>query len=184
MGRLVASKSLRGVDVLVLFGLLRHRTGEWTVRSLARELHMPLATVQRALSRLSKTPVFDAPTRRVDISACQELIEHALPFLAPARLGARARGTPTAWAMPALVRRLRVSADAPQPVWPQGRGGMRGVSIRPLYPGVVSLAAADPEMHQLLALTDVMRLGDTRLRRRAAGLLLSWVAESPAAREH
>lgn len=182
-GRLVASQALRGVDVLVVLGLLRHRAGEWTVRMLARELHMPLATVQRSLGRLGTTPAFDLERRHVDIAGCEELFGHALAFIAPASLGKSTRGTPTAWAVPALAKRLRVSADAPQPVWPQPRGRVRGVAVRPLHAGVLALAAADPEMHELLALTDAARLGDAKVSKRALGLLQAWIASSPAAQE-
>src|ERR1700739_1430928 len=174
--RLVASQPLRGVDVLVVLGLLRHRAGEWTVRMLARELHMPLATVQRSLGRLGATPAFDPERRHVDVAGCEELFEHALAFVAPAHTGERARGMPTAWALPALAKRLRVSADAPQPVWPQPRGRVRGVAVKPLHAGVLALAAADPEMHELLALTDAARLGDPKVSKRALGLLQAWIA--------
>lgn len=152
------------------------------MRMLARELHMPLATVQRALGRLGSTPAFDAQRRHVDVAGCEELFEHALAFVAPASTGARARGVPTAWAMPALAKRLRVAADAPQPVWPQPRGGTRGVAVRPLHPGVLALAATDPEMHQMLALTDAARLGDARVQKRALSMLQAWIAASPAAK--
>lgn len=164
-----------------MLGLLRHRAGEWTVRMLARELHMPLATVQRSLGRLGATPAFDPELRHVDIAGCEELFEHALAFVAPTSPGQRARGMPTAWALPTLTRRLRVPADAPQPVWPQPRGRVRGVAVRPLHAGVPALAAADPEMHELLALTDAARLGDPKIAKRALGLLHTWIASSPAA---
>lgn len=179
---LVASQALRGVDVLVVLGLLRHRAGEWTVRMIARELHMPLATVQRSLGRLGTTPAFDSERRHVDIAGCEELFEHALLFVAPASMGQRARGMPTAWAVPALAKRLRVSADALQPVWPAPRGRVRGVAVRPLHAGVLALAASDPEMHELLALTDAVRLGDPKVSKRALALLQAWIASSPAAR--
>lgn len=149
---------------------------------LARELHMPLATVQRSLGRLGNTPAFDPQRRHVDIAGCEELFEHALAFVASASVGDRTRGMPTAWAIPALAKRLRVSTDAPLPVWPQPRGRVRGVAVRPLHPGVLTLAAADPEMHELLALTDAARLGDPKISKRALGLLQAWIASSPAAK--
>jgi hypothetical protein len=148
---------------------------------LARELHMPLATVQRSLGRLGATPAFDSTRRHVDLDGCEQLFQHALLFVSPASMGGRARGIPTAWALPSLGKRLRVSAQAPQPVWPTPRGGTRGVAVRPLHPGVLTLAAADPEMHELLALTDAARLGDARVSRRALGLLQNWIVASPAA---
>jgi hypothetical protein len=148
---------------------------------LARELHMPLATVQRSLGRLGATPTFDSHRRHVDISAAEEFFQHALMFVSPASTSGRARGIPTAWAVPALGKRLRVSAQASQPVWPTPRGGVRGVAVRPLHPGVFTLVDADPEMYQLLALTDAARLGDARVSRRALGLLTTWITASPAA---
>ncbi len=150
------------------------------MRMLARELHMPLATVQRSLGRLGATPAFDLEHRHVDVAGAEEFFQHALMFVSPASLGARARGIPTAWALPALGKRLRVSAEAPQPVWPTPRGGTRGVAVRALHPGVLTLVASDPEMHELLALTDAARLGDPRVSRRALGLLQTWIAASPA----
>lgn len=75
---------LQGVDLLVLLGLLRRPVGDWTVRSLAAELWLPPATVQRALERLAVVGVFDAGRRRVNVGACEELFMHALGFIAPA----------------------------------------------------------------------------------------------------
>lgn len=172
---------MRGVDVVVLLGLLRHRAGEWTVRMLARELQMPLASVQRSIVRLSETPAFDPSSRRVEVAGCEELFEHGICFLAPAITGGRARGVPTAWALPTLSRRLRPGPDAPQPVWPQRGGAVTGAALRPLHASAPALAAADPEMHMLLALADASRLGEDRVRRRAAGLLRGWLASAPAA---
>ena len=40
---------LKSGDLVVLLGLLRRPAGDWTVRSLAGELRLPPATVQRAL---------------------------------------------------------------------------------------------------------------------------------------
>lgn len=149
---------------------------------LARELHLPLATVQRSLGRLGATPAFDTQQRHVDLAGCEELFAHALSFVAPAKSGEKlVRGMPTAWSMPALAKRLRVPARAPELVWPQARGTARGVAVRPLHVNVPSLATADPEMHQLLALTDAARLGEARVAKRALDLLQTWIAASPAA---
>jgi len=178
---LVASLLLRGVDVVVLLGVLRHRQGDWTVRMISREMRIPLASVQRSLGRLALTPAFDPQGRRADIAGCEALFEHALRFVCPTSTGERARGVPTAWALPRLSRRLRPAADAPQPVWPQRGGPVQGVAVRPLHAAVPKLAAEDEEMHELLALTDAARLGDDRVSQRAIAMLKDWVAASPGA---
>jgi hypothetical protein len=47
---------------------------------------------------------------------------------------------------------------------------------------VVPLARADPQMYELLALVDALRLGDTRTRGLAVELLRARIHTSPAAR--
>lgn len=148
---------------------------------ISRELHIPLASVQRSLRRLALTPAFEAEGRHVDVAGCVDLFEHGLRFVCPAQISDRARGVPTAWALPRLSRRLRPPADAPQPVWPQRGGPVQGVAVRPLHAAVPGLAAEDQEMHELLALTDASRLPDERVARRAVAMLKDWIAASPAA---
>lgn len=162
---------MRSSDVLVLLGLLRHaHDPSWTVRSLAAELRMPLAATQRSLARLDETPAYDADRRRVSWSATDELLHHALPFLAPTRLGAPTRGVPTAWAAPALAGSFAPSDELP-PVWPAPEGEARGLAVEPLHPAAVALAQSDPWMYEMLALVDGLRVGDARVRGVARELL-------------
>jgi hypothetical protein len=172
---------LRPADIVVLLQLLRHRSGDWTVRSLAEELHIPSASMQRSLERLGATPAYDFSRRRVSISGCTELFEHALPFIAPVRRGGETRGLATAWAVAPLSQHL-APVDGLPPVWPDAFGEQRGLEIQPLHPSAVSLARADPEMYELLALIDALRAGDTRTRGLAAELLRERVRTLPAAR--
>lgn len=171
---------LRPVDIVVLLQLLRHQGKDWTVRSLAQELHVPSASLQRSLERLGATPAFDAPRKRVSLAGCAELFEHALRFIAPVLRGGETRGLPTAWAVPPLSERLAAVDELP-PVWPDPLGEERGLEVQPLHPAVVSLARADPEMYELLALVDALRAGDARTRELAAELLRERIRTSPAA---
>jgi hypothetical protein len=172
---------LRPVDIVVLLQLLRHPGKDWTVRSLAGELHLPSASLQRSLERLGATPAFDAPRRRVSLSGCAELFEHALRFIAPVLRGGETRGLPTAWAVPPLSQHLAPVDELP-PVWPHPLGEERGLEVQPLHPAVVSLARSDPAMYELLALVDALRVGDARTRELAAELLRERIRTSPAAR--
>jgi hypothetical protein len=170
---------LKGVDFLVLLGLLRHPAGDWTIRSLADELRLPSASVQRSLERLASVGVFEARKRRVHVGACEDLFLYGLRFVAPTMVGGETRGLPTAWAAPPLVDRLAAGDELP-PVWPDPHGDVRGLEVQPLHPRVVSLARADAEMYELLALLDDMRVGDPRVRSLAVSLLLDWLREAPA----
>jgi hypothetical protein len=171
----------REVDIVVLLGLLRHAAGNWTVRSLAQELGLPSASVQRSLDRLAATPAFDARRRRVSLGACDELFDHALRYLAPAKAGGETRGLATSWAALPLSEHFAPS-DEPPPVWPDPHGELRGLEVTPLHPAVIPLARADPKMYELLALVDALRLGDTRTRGLAVELLRARIHTSPAAR--
>jgi hypothetical protein len=170
---------LKSVDLVVLLGLLRHPVGDWTVRSLADELWLPSATVQRALERLSVVGAFDAGRRRVNVGATEDLFVYALRFVAPTVVGGETRGLPTAWAASPLLDRFAASDDLPV-VWPDSLGEVRGLEVQPLHPRVVSLARADPGMYELLALVDGLRVGDARVRELAVRLLREWILTSPA----
>jgi len=170
---------MQASDIYLLLGLLRH-PGGWTVRSLAQELRLPPAAVQRSLARLAQTPAYSESRRGVDRTAVEELLRHAIPFVAPAQLGGPARGVPTAWASPVLAEQFAAS-DEPSPVWPSPTGGTRGLAVEPLHPAAVELARSDPWMYAMLALVDGIRIGDARTRGVARGLLDARLAEVEAA---
>lgn len=159
---------MRPADLLILLGLLRPDLPEdLSVRSLAGELHLPQAAVQRSLGRLGETPAYDPSRKRVSRAAAEELFLHAVPFVAPARLGVPTRGLPTAWAAAPLSEQLSESSELP-PVWPDARGEVRGLAVAPLHDAVPELARNDPWMYEVLALVDGLRIGDARASRRSS----------------
>jgi hypothetical protein len=171
---------MRSRDVLPLLGVLRHGSEQtWTIRSLADELHLPQGAVQRSLARLGDTPAYDAKRRRVNWSATMDLFGHALPFVAPAWLGDPTRGVPTAWAAPPLSDAIGAGGDPP-PVWPSSDGTVRGLAVTPLDAAVISLAASDPWMYEMLALVDAVRIGDARVR----GVAKEFLRDRLTEREH
>jgi hypothetical protein len=111
---------LRPVDLFVLLGLLRPAVASnWSVRSLAAELELPQAAVQRSLARLGETPVYEPRRRRVSRTAAEELLTHAVPYIAPGKLGGLTRGVPTGWAAPPLTD--QIASNQLPPVWPDPR---------------------------------------------------------------
>ena len=151
---------------------------DWSVRSLAAELELPHAAVQRSLARLGETPVYDARRRRVNRTAAEELLTRATPYIAPTKLGAPSRGMPTAWAAPPLSQ--HISGNELPPVWPEAHGKTRGLAVEPLHEGALRAAQADPWLYEMLSLVDGVRMGDTRVRGVAAELLHARLAEAPA----
>lgn len=142
----------------------------WTIRSLAERLGVPHAKVQRGLDRLAAAGIYDPRRQRVVSSAAQEFVLHALRYLHPVREGPIARGVPTAWGALPLRDELTGGDEAP-PVWPSARGSVRGSSVEPLDPSLPALVKSWPEVAELAALADGLRLGDARTRKAAAAHL-------------
>jgi DNA-binding transcriptional MocR family regulator len=152
---------LQSADVVVLFALLNEREG-WTLRSLADRLGVQHSKVQRAVDRLADAGLYDAHRRRVIPHAAEEFVRHGLRYLHPAREGAVVRGVPTAWAAPPLHK--EIVGDELPPVWPEPRSKIRGQAVEPLDESLTRLVRSWPEVAELAALADALRLGDARSR--------------------
>lgn len=161
---------VRPSDVVVLLALL-HADCDWTLRSVGDALGVKHSKVQRAIERLQRAGLYDPRPRRIVPHRAEEFLLHALKYLDPLEEGPPARGVPTAWAAAPLRDEIAPPDDLP-PVWPDPHGDVRGLSVRPLDPVLPRLAAAWPEVAEMAALLDALRLGDTRSRR-AAELHLS-----------
>jgi DNA-binding transcriptional MocR family regulator len=148
-------------DVLVLFALME-QDEPWTLRSLAARLGVKHSKVQRAVDRLAESGLYDAERRRVIPHAAEEFLDHALRYLHPVELGPVVRGVPTAWAAAPLSNEI-VDEGLP-PVWPDPNGKVRGQSVAPLDAGLPGLVESWPEVAELAALADALRLGDSRSR--------------------
>lgn len=152
---------LQPSDVVVLFALMSQHDS-WTLRSLADRLGVQHSKIQRALDRLAEAGLYDPDRRQVIPHAAEEFVEHALRYLHPAREGPVVRGVPTAWAASPLRGEI-VSDDLP-PVWPDPEGNVRGQAVKPLDGRLPALARDWPEVAELAALADALRLGDARSR--------------------
>jgi DNA-binding transcriptional MocR family regulator len=152
---------LRPPDIVILFALVSENES-WTLRSLANRLGVQHSKVQRAIDRLAEAGLYDAERRQVIPHAAEEFVQHGLKYLHPARQGPVVRGVPTAWAAPPLSDEI-VDDDLP-PVWPDPKGAVRGQMVQPLDARLPALARTWPEVAELAALADALRLGDARSR--------------------
>jgi hypothetical protein len=107
--------------------------------------------------------LIDPETKRVRLEALRNFLVHGVPHAFPANLEEITRGMPTAWAAPAMSGMISSSDQLP-PVWPDPEGRVQGTSVQPLYPSVPGAARRDPELYDLLALVDALRIGRARER--------------------
>ncbi|HEX6153347.1 MAG TPA: hypothetical protein VFZ19_07480 [Solirubrobacterales bacterium] len=173
---------VKGPDIYVLSGLLAHDE-EWSYRSLAERLRVPHPVVQRALSRAQEPDLYSADRREVHVPHFEEFAVHALRFVAPAQLGALVPGVPAAWAAEPMASAIRSSGEEPPPVWPYARGQVRGQAIEPLHPAAPEAVEGWPELGEILALLDSLRVGDPRVRRVAGELLMGLLRERAGERK-
>jgi hypothetical protein len=147
---------LRGQDALVLLWLAHSGEPVKSVRALAGETRLSLASVQRALSRLETVGLYDPRRRSVPGARGEEFFLHAARYVVPAIRGGETRGVPTAWAAAPLSGELASTGELP-PVWPDPHGTVRGIELQPLHPAAVRLAGEHESFYEALALVDALR---------------------------
>ena len=158
--------SLRPGDLVVALRLV-HCPGD-RYESLAEALDMSLSAAHRAVRRLEQARLLIAGRRTTNQGALIEFLVHGVRYVFPAHLGPEARGVPTAGALDDFQGELPADCRA---VWPHIKGNERGPSLRPLHPGAPEAALRDCRLHRMLALTDVLRIGQARERHIAERLL-------------
>ena len=157
--------SLRPVDIGVALRL-EHQPGE-LYADLAAALGLSLSVVHGSVRRLQFSGLLLPSARRVNRSALLEFLVAGVRYAFPVSLGAQVRGVPTAGSF-VLLKGLPQGLDA---VWPMAEGQVRGPALAPLYKGAPVAALRDERLHQLLALVDVMRVGQPRDRKAGAAAL-------------
>lgn len=160
-------QGIKPQDMLVLLKLCLWRDREWRHVDLAAELGLSQTEVSFALERCRQSGFLDSAKKRVLRSPLLEFLEHGLKYVYPVQPGAICRGMPTAHSALPLSKRIVSDADD-QYVWPWADGKVRGQAISPLYESVPLAAEKDPQLHELLALVDAVRVG--RARERALAL--------------
>lgn len=151
--------SLRPGDVAVALELA-NRPRQPLV-PLARGLGISLGEAHNAVRRLRTARLVRPDERTVVVHALLDFLVSGVPYAFPGILGPEARGIPTAWSAPPLAEAF---SGADPIVWPSAAGKLRGQSLTPLYPGAPGLSRSRPDVHEMLALVDAVRIGRARER--------------------
>jgi hypothetical protein len=130
---------------------------------MGRSLGMSASEVHAAVRRLREAKLVDPETGKVRLEALRNFLVHGVPHAFPATQKEITRGMPTAWAAPALSKKIKSSEQLP-PVWPDANGKVQGTAVEPLYPSVPGAAQRNPALYDLLALVDALRIGRARER--------------------
>lgn len=167
------SQMLRPQDILISCKLFVLGEAEWPLRKLAGSLSISTGEVHAALERGKASGVLGTPRGKLNVGKKKffELVSVAVPQVYYAVRGSVEMGVPTA--MHAEPLKGVFSRDGrPIPlIWPSELGTVKGESLFPLYSTVPRAVQHDPALHRLLALIDVVRVGDAKDRKLATDLL-------------
>lgn len=148
-------------DVVVLLKIVCYKQ-EWLQIQLAQALELSQPEISNSLARSRYAGLVDASGRAVSRQALMDFLQYGISYAFPARPGAMVRGVPTAHSAPPLNKSIESGGE--EYVWPSAFGDVRGQAISPLYKNVVKAVKNDPELHELLALVDAIRVGRARER--------------------
>lgn len=151
-------------DIVLLLKIIAYGDEAWQQKPMAEALGISQSEVSKSVHRSKYAGLLDHTGKRVMRMALMDFLQYGLRYVFPQMPGAVVRGVPTAHSAMPLSREIQSSEAY---VWPYGKGTVRGQSIMPLHPGVPEAALKDPVLHELLALTDALRVGRARERQLA-----------------
>lgn len=160
---------MRPQDVVILLWMSKQGNQPWKYADAAGMLKISQSEVAEALHRNLQAKLVDPTKKKVHKAALMEFLVHGLKYVFPAQPGALVRGIPTAHAARPLVDHIVAEHDIF--VWPSPIGNMRGQAVTPLYDSVLKAIRTDPELYELLALADAMRVGRVHEQKIAEELL-------------
>lgn len=168
---------LKPQDCLLLLKIIANGDKYWSQRELASELCISVFEVNKSIKRLINSELLrkdldDDRKLLPNLSAVKEYLVHGVKYSFPAKLGEITPGMPTGVGAPILKDKFLIEQEL-LPVWPYGKGKIRGTALKPLYKSVPQSLDEHPDdkFYNLLALVDAIRCGRARERAFAIELL-------------
>jgi hypothetical protein len=163
-------QSIKPQDIIVLLKILCKGKKGWKFESLQEDLRLSVSAIHRSLERCVKARfISPRPFNDIYILNVSEFLIHGIAYTFAIEPGKITRGIATAHSAPPLNKMIISEKDIY--VWPYLKGKVRGQSIEPLMKYVPEIAQYDKLLYELLALIDAIRIGRTREKEIAAGLL-------------
>lgn len=170
---------LKPQDVLVatkLFSLHERPrpSSDYTLASLSSELGISTSEVHNSLGRCERAQIVRTvgDVIRVMKNNLLDLVVYATPRIFYAVRGPIEEGIPTGIFAESLKEKFEAPKLTLPTVWKtEGKGLVRGESLIPIYPSVPEAAQNDPHLYELLSLIEIVRMGDSRYKKMAVGIL-------------
>ncbi len=150
-------KGMRPQDVVILLKLAIDGEEGSRIKDLSSKLFISGSEISESLNRSSIAGLLLPDSRTVNKDPFLKFLEHGMQYVFPAQLGPVMQGMFTAHSESSLY--LSFSSEN-KLVWADELGKERGPTILPLYPTVVKAVKKDRILYRLLALCDIIRIGD------------------------
>jgi len=150
---------MRPQDVVILLKIVLLGDTPWRYSDISASLTISQSEVAEALNRSKQARLVDASKRKVFRASFLEFLSYGLKYVFPAQPGSVVRGIPTAHSAKPLSE-LILSEE--MYVWPSPVGNTRGQAVNPLYSNVIQAIRHDPQLYEMLALLDAVRVGRAR----------------------
>lgn len=150
---------LKPQDIVILLKVMSTNDKKWMQKPMANALGMSQSEVSESVARSKYAGLLDPKGKTVMKMALLEFLQYGLCYVFPQKPGPVVRGIPTSHSAAPLNKDIQSTEEY---VWPYGKGTVRGHSIIPLYPTVPEAALKDPQLYELLALVDALRVGRAR----------------------
>ena len=164
---------LKPQDILIACKLFTLGEAEWPIRRLAGSLSISVGETHAAIERGKISGVLGLPRGKLNVGRRKffDLVTVAVPQVYYAVRGSVESGVPTAMHAEPLKGVFPRDGRPIPLIWPSELGTVKGESLIPLYSTVPRAVQHDPDLHRLLALIDVVRVGDAKDRKLATDLL-------------
>jgi len=139
--------------------------GDFYLKDVADSIGISRSEVSESVVRSIAAGLLSANKKTVMKNNLLEFLIHGIKYVFPQTPGSIVRGLPTAHSASPL-KDLIESED--KYVWPYIDGTIVGQEIQPLYNSVPHACVGDEDLHQLLAIVDALRVGNSRERNLAA----------------
>jgi len=150
---------MRPHDVVVLLKMITLYGKKWTFADIANELQISESEVSYAMERNKLAGLVSPDKTKVNKLALREFLIYGIKYVFPPQLGHSARGIATAHSAPPVKEYI---TEGEHYVWAYYKGTKRGNTIVPLYPKIPKIAENHPDLYELLAIIDTLRVGKKR----------------------
>lgn len=148
-------------DIVILLKIIAINSENWHQKEMAEELGLSQSEISQSVARSVYAGLLHQKGKQVIKSTLLEFLNYGIAVVFPQHPGPIVRGIATAHSAMPLAAKIESNESY---VWPYAKGNMRGQAIEPLYSTVPQAALKDQKLYELLALTDVLRVGKARER--------------------